>query len=208
MVLYLYSGDVAWDALRTPDGFDVISKPSVQGYNKRPVQSVQLWAALCSLLQGAGSLPARTRPAHYQGPFSWKHWHGETLKCCFISYKEIMPRRDLFFFFFGKAVETITLCSHNSIKCMFYHLNVAQTGKGAWDWKCIMRKAKLNLIRPVGIKGGKNGHSSGHWPSMPRTPCQPPRQRGPQTCCSLTRKMGTVLCGGAGSLTPGKCFRM
>ena len=35
-----------------------------------------------------------------------------------------------------------------------------------WKWRLSLEmsyeKGKLNLIRPVGIKGGKNGHRSGH----------------------------------------------
>lgn len=52
-----------------------------------------------------------------------------------------MPRLD--FFFFGKAVETVILCSHNSIKYMFYHLNVTQTIKGHLRLGIsLMRKSK------------------------------------------------------------------
>lgn len=58
-----------------------------------------------------------------------------------ISYKEIMLR--LIFSPFGNAVEHITLCSHNSIKCMSYHLNLAQTIKGRPRLEiCLLRKAK------------------------------------------------------------------
>lgn len=48
---------------------------------------------------------------------------------CLTSYKEIMLR--LNFLVFGNAAENITLCSHNSINRMSYHLNTAQTINGA-----------------------------------------------------------------------------
>lgn len=71
----------------------------------------------------------------------------------FISYKEIMPRLN-FFFFFGNVVENITLCSHNSIKCMSYHFNITQTIKRRLRLEIrLMRKAKLTL----------NDNTNGGW---------------------------------------------
>lgn len=65
----------------------------------------------------------------------------------FISYKEIRLRLK----FFGNNVENITLCSHNSIKCMSYHLNRAQTMKGRPRMEiCLLRKAKpTSVITPT-----------------------------------------------------------
>lgn len=124
---------------RNPDIIYVIMRP--QGLRPPCTGRVFLWVALRSALSGNQQAPAhRLSVTFFLKTLTWGHIH---FRCFFVSYKEIMQRLD---FCFGKAVENITLCSHNSIKCIFYHLNVAQTIKGRLRLEiCLMRKAEATF---------------------------------------------------------------